>query len=244
MKMLCTILGSRKRKNVKNIVEKEPTTKELVFETKLSKVKTKKGKKLNKGLVRIVSLLLAIFVIGFIITLIVNLILPEIINIAKLLVDNLFITNYLPEAPDNALKVYLYGLYLCQNSTISTVNEMANLLGMQVEEVKDFFKYWEEFGLLSIISYDPFTVTYYSTSSISTSYKRFKPEKYEDFTKAVQSVITGRMISVTEYNEYFQLLESTALKVEALLMICKYCVDLKGTEISLSDEELFILNKA
>ena len=150
----------------------------------------------------------------------------------KLLIDNLFITNYLPEAPDNALKVYLYGLYLCQNSTISTVNEMANLLGMDVEEVKDFFKYWEEYGLLSIISYDPFTVTYYSTSSISTSYKRFKPEKYEDFTKAVQSVINGRMISVTEFNEYFQLLESTALKVEALLMICKYCVDLKGNEIS------------
>ena len=60
----------------------------IAFETKLLKFKTKGGKKLNKGLVRIVSLLLAIFVIGFIITLIVNLILPEIINIAKLLVEN------------------------------------------------------------------------------------------------------------------------------------------------------------
>ena len=60
----------------------------IAFETKFLKFKTKGGKKLNKGLVRIVSLLLAIFVIGFIITLIVNLILPEIINIAKLLVDN------------------------------------------------------------------------------------------------------------------------------------------------------------
>ena len=60
----------------------------IAFETKLLKFKTKSGKKLNKGLVRIVSLLLAIFVIGFIITLIVNLILPEIINIAKLLVEN------------------------------------------------------------------------------------------------------------------------------------------------------------
>lgn len=60
----------------------------IAFETKFLKFKTKGGKKLNKGLVRIVSLLLAIFVIGFIITLIVNLILPEIINIAKLLVEN------------------------------------------------------------------------------------------------------------------------------------------------------------
>lgn len=58
------------------------------FESKFSKITFKKGKKLNKNLIRIISLLLAIIVIGFIISLIVNLILPEIINIAKLLVDN------------------------------------------------------------------------------------------------------------------------------------------------------------
>ena len=58
------------------------------FETKLKKFKTKKGKKLNKNFIRVVSLLLAILVIVFIITLIINLILPEIINIVRLLIDN------------------------------------------------------------------------------------------------------------------------------------------------------------
>ena len=58
------------------------------FENKFSKITFKKGKKLNKNLVRIISLLLAIIVIGFIITLIVNLILPEIVNVIKLLIDN------------------------------------------------------------------------------------------------------------------------------------------------------------
>ena len=38
------------------------------FENKFSKITFKKGKKLNKNLVRIISLLLAIIVIGFIIT--------------------------------------------------------------------------------------------------------------------------------------------------------------------------------
>lgn len=58
------------------------------FENKFSKITFKKGKKLNKNLVRIISLLLAIIVIGFIITLIVNLILPEIVNVIKLLIEN------------------------------------------------------------------------------------------------------------------------------------------------------------
>lgn len=59
------------------------------FEEKLSKFKTKKGKKLGKGFIRIVSLILAILVIGLVLTLIVNLILPEIINIITLLVEKL-----------------------------------------------------------------------------------------------------------------------------------------------------------
>lgn len=58
------------------------------FENKFSKITFKKGKKLNKNLVRVISLLLAIIVIGFIITLIVNLILPEIVNVIKLLIEN------------------------------------------------------------------------------------------------------------------------------------------------------------
>lgn len=58
------------------------------FENKLGKFKTKKGKKLNKNFVRIISLLLAFVVIIFIIALIVNLIVPEIVNIIKLLIEN------------------------------------------------------------------------------------------------------------------------------------------------------------
>ena len=59
------------------------------FEEKLSKFKTKKGKKLSKGFIRTVSLILAIVVITLVLTIIVNLILPEIINIITLLIEKL-----------------------------------------------------------------------------------------------------------------------------------------------------------
>lgn len=73
------------------------------FESKFSKITFKKGKKLNKNLVRLVSLLFAIVVIGFIIVLIVNLILPEIINVIKLLIENS--PKYMTEIKNFALDV-------------------------------------------------------------------------------------------------------------------------------------------
>ena len=58
------------------------------FERKFSSFKTKKGKKLNKHFVRTISLVLAILVIVFILSLIIKLIVPEIVNIVSLLIEN------------------------------------------------------------------------------------------------------------------------------------------------------------
>ena len=153
-------------------------------------------------------------------------------NSNKTIIDNTFIANYLPSAPDNAVKVYIYGLYLCQNPNDINISNMAQDLNLSIKEVKDYFKYWEEYGLISIITNEPFTISYYPINESNNHYKRFKPEKYEDFTKAIQVIISDRMLSITELQEYFQLMENSTLRPEALLMICKYCVDLKGSSIT------------
>ena len=45
------------------------------------------------------------------------------------IVENKFITKYLPEADGFAVKVYLYGLYLCGNtSTDFSIRSMAEVL--------------------------------------------------------------------------------------------------------------------
>ncbi len=150
----------------------------------------------------------------------------------KTFIDNQFIQNFVPDAPDQAVKVYLYGLYLCQNSDFALdLQAFSEILKIEQDEIIDCFKYWDEYGVLSIISENPFTVHYYPLNESTTKYRRFNPEKYEGFSKTVQSIITGRMISVTEYNEYFTLMENTSLKPDALLLIIKYCAGLKGDNI-------------
>ncbi len=147
-------------------------------------------------------------------------------------IENSFITEYLPTAGDNAVKVYLYGLFVCNNPDKNlSVEDMAKNLNLSVDVVKDCFLYWEEFGLCTILSQEPFTVQYLPISTQSCKLKKYKPEKYTDFTKGLQILLPTRMISTSEFTEYFNVMETYNIKPEAMLMIVKYCVDRKGNDI-------------
>lgn len=147
-------------------------------------------------------------------------------------IDNAFITDYLLEADGVTIKVYLYGLYLCKNPTEEfTFSEFCANLFMDEDTVKDCFRYWEDFDCVTIISEEPFLVKYLPINH-NVKPRKFKPGKYDEFNKSLQSLITERMISTNEFSEYFSLMEDYQIKPEALIMICKYCVDIKGPSIS------------
>ncbi|MBQ6980690.1 MAG: DnaD domain protein [Clostridia bacterium] len=148
-------------------------------------------------------------------------------------VENSFIKEYMAEAPGDAVKVYLYGLYLCSNPDLSIdLQEFAQHLNLSEDTVKDCFNYWEEFGLVSVISIDPFTVKYLPQNSVYSKPRKFKAEKYADFTKGLQALLPDRMISTNEYSEYFTVMETYSIAPEAMLMIAKYCADRKGADIT------------
>lgn len=148
-------------------------------------------------------------------------------------VENSFIREYLAEANGDAVKVYLYGLYLCANPNASDgLKEFAAALKMSEETVIDCFNYWEEFGLVSVIEKDPFTVKYLPQNTAYNKPRKFKAEKYTDFSKGLQALLPERMISTSEYSEYFTVMETYSIAPEAMLMIAKYCADRKGADIS------------
>ncbi len=148
-------------------------------------------------------------------------------------VENAFICEYLPVSSGDSVKVYLYGLFLCQNPKFDcSLEDFAKTLDMDVDKVISCFNFWEEFGLVSVLSKDPFSVQYQPIrSSYSAKPKKIKAEKYTDFSKALQSLLPDRMISTNEYTEYFNIMETYSIKPEAMLLIVKYCVDRKGTDI-------------
>ena len=147
-------------------------------------------------------------------------------------IENKFITKYLPVLDARAVKVYLMALYACGSGLKNyTLEDFARKLEMSADEVANYFDYLEEFELVSVTSRSPFEVRVLSAENVTGSPKKLKPEKYSAFSSAVQSIITGRMISTNEFLEYFYLLDEYSFEQNALLMIINYCVNLKGNDI-------------
>lgn len=149
-------------------------------------------------------------------------------------VENTFITEYLPDCSGDAVKVYLYGLFLCHHPEFDqSISDIAKALKLDEHTVKDCFLFWEEFGILTVVSNDPFSVQYHSVkTSYSSKPRKFKAEKYTEFSKGIQALLPNRMISTSEYTEYFNVMETYSVKPDAMLLIVKYCVDRKGADIS------------
>lgn len=148
-------------------------------------------------------------------------------------IENQFIQKYMASADGDAVKVYIFGLYLCQNvQSEYTLEEAAHTLQMDPKRVADLFRFWEDFDLLEIVSKDPFSVRYFPADYAKGRPKRIRTEKYADFNKAVQSLMPKKMISSSEFMKYFSVMEEYAIKPEALLLIVRYCIDLKGENIA------------
>jgi len=150
------------------------------------------------------------------------------------LIDNAFISEFMPSASGNAIKVYVYGLALCSSpySRDNELDSMANVLGMTIDDIIDSFSYWQEMGIVQIITTDPLSVQFLPVKLHSGRGKTQIKEKYADFNKQAQAILSGRMIRPNEYNEYYNLIETYHFEPEALLMIIKYCANLKNNSIN------------
>ena len=148
-------------------------------------------------------------------------------------VDNIFINDFLPYAPENAVKVYLYGLYKCNSASSydNTIESFSKVLKIPEDEILEIYEYWESEGLIQVLNTVPVEIRYMPIKNVVANTKKFNTSKYGNFNIKAQEIIEGRMISPNEYSEYYDTLETFHIEPEALLMIMKYCVNLKGANV-------------
>ncbi len=159
------------------------------------------------------------------------------------LVENKFITKYLPEADGFAVKVYLYGLYLCENAKGDfSVTSMAEVLKTTEEKIREAFAFWQDYDLVEILAEEPFTVQYLPVKSAVGRPKKIRYEKYADFNKELQRKLqkVGKMLSAADYVKYMRFLEETPIQPQAFLLVAEYCINKQGEDVSPS----YIFNKA
>lgn len=159
------------------------------------------------------------------------------------IVENKFITHYLPEADGFAVKVYLYGLYLCENADGDfSVASMAEVLKTTEEKVREAFAFWQDYDLVEILANEPFTVQYLPVKSAVGRPKKVRYEKYADFNKELQRKLqkVGKMLSAADYVKYMRFLEENPIQPQAFLLVAEYCINKQGEAVSAS----YVFNKA
>jgi DnaD/phage-associated family protein len=131
------------------------------------------------------------------------------------------------------VKVYLYGLYQCAQpeNLGNSLEHFAKVLNLAPSDVESAFYYWQEQGLIQILEKEPFEVVYLPIKENLGKLKKFDEKKYGSFNIELQELIIGRMITPTEYKEYYELMESFHIEPAAVLMIVKYATSLQGGSV-------------
>lgn len=113
-------------------------------------------------------------------------------DLGQTLVENLFISHYMPSAPANHVKVYLLGLKYSQSYVNNMLSNetVAKTLGISCDDVDAAWRYWSEQGIMKLYPYSHagseggLTVEYLNIKEIILNIKekkeksgRYSPER-------------------------------------------------------------------
>ena len=147
-------------------------------------------------------------------------------------VDSNFITDFMVDANEKSIKVYLLGLYYSTiDSEINTIENFCKSLNMTLKEVEIAFKYWEEEGLVKVSNLETLEIIYFPIDAKTAKFKPIDEGKYGDFYVLCQNVVSHELTS-NEFKEYVDLIEKTKIEPEALLMIIKYATNNKDGKVN------------
>lgn len=148
-------------------------------------------------------------------------------------VENIFIAEYMPKAPDNSVKVYLYGLMLCRNPYMDA-EDIQLALGLDEQAVIEAFFYWEKQGLIRVVGEDPVQVRYLTPRQHAVSSAPSPVMEYAEHVAALNSVFTARTLSSTELRHMLDWVEVFGMDKDAMAAVAEYCVAMKGQKVSVN----------
>ena len=91
-------------------------------------------------------------------------------------IDDIFITEYMPDADPTDVKIYLYGLS-CALKGEGELSYAAGKLQLTEERIRSGFKFWEKKGLVKLSAIEPFSVTYLSVREPEPTIVKHNAEK-------------------------------------------------------------------
>jgi len=144
-------------------------------------------------------------------------------------VQNLFIMEYMPKAPEGFAKVYLYGLMLSVCRGFETL-DLPGGLGISEEEALEAFLYWQEMGLVRIIETAPLNVEYRMSAAAPS---RGGGRKYAGLIAKLNNHCRPRVFSPQELTKIYDWIEIFGMDEETAVMLVRRSMNMKGPKVSI-----------
>ncbi len=143
-------------------------------------------------------------------------------------VDNLFFSEYMPDADGEAVKVYLYGLMQCRFPSMGD-DAISDVLNLPASAVRTAFVYWQSKGLVRILKDEPLEVEYLTVGqpAVTTAV----PLKYHAFVRALNELIAPRRFSMNELGHIYDCIETFHLEEKTVLELVSHCMEEKGRNV-------------
>lgn len=170
----------------------------------------------------------------------------------KTSVENLFIDEFLPGAPGEYVKVYLFGLMYAQNNLELEISKMSRILKIREEDLLEAWGYWSKKGLVKInhtndntqydIEYNSLVDNLYGNKQIVTTGSKKAIQEIEEIQgdanedvvakvidREVRDVfnkyeeLTGRMLSVEDAKKIRDAIKTYSILPDLMSYSVDYC---------------------
>lgn len=149
-------------------------------------------------------------------------------------VDNIFIAEFMPHAPDFAVKVYIYGLMMNSNPEFGS-SDLASALGASEADVLAAFKYWEQMRLVRIVLGESNSIQYLNIrQAFLEGPSAASDGRYAALIAELRTVLGTRMLSGRELETVYDWIEVFGFDEESAVEIVKHCLELKGSRVHIN----------
>ena len=162
-------------------------------------------------------------------------------------VENVFINEYMPEAPGDFVKVYLYGLFCAEHGMELKLSIMAAALKLTEERVFEALEYWKGLKVLDLTDEEEPSVTFCSLREMLyrskdpgvVPEKSDVPEEVEtseesDFKELIDfaEALVGRPLNARELREINSWDSELGATREVIREAFEYCSEIGKTSIN------------
>ncbi len=158
-------------------------------------------------------------------------------------VENIFISEYMPAAPGEFVKVFLYGYMYAEHGLSQPAKEMARQLGMSENDIAKAWNYWEKYGVIKkhylgeggkidfTVEFVSLKELMYGKAKTEIKDEKDKPETNifgnEEVKKLFDEIesMLGRNMSSTELTDILSWIEDDNIAPEVVLYGFTYSIE-------------------